>query len=294
MVTFDRPFWIGDSEITNTQFARFAPDHDSGRYAKRLPRPDGKGLTLSEPDQPVVRVSWHEARAFCRWLSEKTGVRFDLPTEAQWEYACRAGSADALAFGGTDTDFSPWANLADATFAHAIMAPLNTHPKAVSQWSGGVPHLVLEGANLASDRFRDGFSVTAPVRSFRPNRWGLYDMHGNAAEWTRSLYRPYAYRDDDGRNGAETEGRYAAEGEGRRVVRGGSFFEPPRRARAAVRLSYPGWRRVFNVGFRVVCAEPESSAAMHSRDRGDPQAGRFDAGRGCSRSVRRGGSRYGA
>jgi formylglycine-generating enzyme required for sulfatase activity len=69
-------------------------------------------------------------------------------------------------------------------------------------------------------------------------------MHGNAAEWTRSTYEPYPYRDDDGRNGAKSDGR--------KVVRGGSFFDNPSRCRSAFRLAYPSWQRVFNVGFRVV------------------------------------------
>ncbi|MGD0900578.1 MAG: SUMF1/EgtB/PvdO family nonheme iron enzyme, partial [Thermoguttaceae bacterium] len=91
----------------------------------------------------------------------------------------------------------------------------------------------------------DGACVTAPVGKYVPNAWGLHDMHGNAAEWTRSRYRPYPYRDDGGRNdtAAETE----------RVVRGGSFQDRPHRARSAFRLAYPAWSGVFNVGFRVVC-----------------------------------------
>ena len=246
-VSMDEPFWMGACEVSNAQFHRFDPGHDSGRYVKRLPRPDCEGLSLDEPDQPAVRVSWHQAMAFCRWLSEQTGAEFSLPTEAQWEYACRAGSATAMSYGGCDADFSPWSNLADATFARGALKPLDVHPPTVSQWSGGVPHLVLEGARLADDRYRDHASVTATSGSYRPNAWGLFDMHGNAAEWTRSLHRPYPYRHDDGRNGVQAAGA--------RVVRGGSYFDPPRRARSAHRLHYPPWHRLFNVGFRVVCEE---------------------------------------
>lgn len=72
-------------------------------------------------------------------------------------------------------------------------------------------------------------------------------MHGNAAEWTLSTYRPYPYRDDDGRNTISPEGR--------KVVRGGSFCDRPTRCRSAFRLDYPSWQRIHNVGFRVVCEE---------------------------------------
>ena len=91
----------------------------------------------------------------------------------------------------------------------------------------------------------DGACVTAEVGNYAPNAWGLHDMHGNAAEWTRSLERPYPYQDHDGRNDPSAAGN--------RVVRGGSFHDRPHRARSALRLSYPAWSGVYNVGFRVVC-----------------------------------------
>ncbi len=248
-VVIQEPFWIGSVEVTNQQYRCFDPAHDSRYYARRLPRPDDRGLTLNDDQQPAVRVSWQQALDFCGWLSEQTGLPFSLPTEAQWEYACRAASTGEFAFGDGDADFSSWANLADLTFSRGVMTPQDVHPKSVSQWSGGVPHLVLEGAKLASRRFQDGYSVTAEVGSLRPNAWGLYDMHGNAAEWTMSRYVDYPYRDADGRNDPDAEDR--------RVVRGGSFFDPPRRSRSAYRVAYHPWQRVFNVGFRVVCNNPQ-------------------------------------
>jgi len=109
--------------------------------------------------------------------------------------------------------------------------------------TGGVPHLLLEGAKLSDVRFDDGFRVTTEVGSFRANAWGLYDMHGNAAEWTL--------------------GRHIDSGE--RHVRGGSFFDRPARCRSSSRLRYPEWQRVFNVGFRIVCEEmPSGPAAVRS------------------------------
>ena len=240
-VVIERPFWMGVCEVTNEQFRQFDPSHDCRYYQKRHARADDQGLRLNGPKQPVVRVSWDQAMAFCRWLSEKTGMKFSLPTEAQWEYACRAGSDTALSFGDLDADFSKWANAGDKAFSRGLQ-------EGGKQITGGLEHLVLEGADLADARFNDRAIVTAPVGSYQPNAWGLHDMHGNAAEWTCTTYRPYSYR-DDGRNDATTGGR--------KVVRGGSFFDRPKRCRSAFRLSYPAWRSVFNVGFRVVC-ETES------------------------------------
>ena len=231
-IAIDRPLWMGVFEITNEQYRMFDPSHDCRYYQKRHGRPDDQGLPLNGPDQPVVRVSWEQAMAFCRWLSSQTGMQFTLPTEAQWEYACRAGTATALSFGELDTDFSAWANLADLSFGDPVAG-------RYAATTGGLDHLVLEGAALSERRFNDGSVVTAPVGRFRPNAWGLHDMHGNAAEWTSSNYGTYGTSKTD-----ET-----------RVVRGGSFFDRPQRSRSAFRLAYPSWQRVFNVGFRVVCED---------------------------------------
>ena len=81
--------------------------------------------------------------------------------------------------------------------------------------------------------------------SYQPNPWGLYDMHGNACEWTRTTYKSYPYSPDDGRDYPNMTGR--------KVVRGGSWCDRPKRCRSAFRLSYPTWQRVHNVGFRVIC-----------------------------------------
>jgi len=228
-VVIDKSFWMGAYEVTNAQFRAFDPDHDSQYYSKRHARSDDQGIPLNAPDQPAVRVSWEQTVVFCQWLSARTGLRFTLPTEAQWEYTCRAGTATPLHYGDLDADFSAWANLADRSFGDP-----NTGRFVTS--TGGLEHLVLEGAALSERRFHDGFVVTAPVGRFRPNAWGLHDMHGNAAEWTSSTYGT-SVRD------------------GRRVVRGGSFFDRPERSRSAFRLAYPPWQRVFNVGFRVVCED---------------------------------------
>jgi len=230
-VEIERPFWLGRCEVTNREYARFDPAHDSRlEYGDFLHfSEEQRGFPLNRPDQPVVRVSWHEAMAFCRWLSQRTGEAFTLPSEAQWEYACRAGTETALPFGGADADFAPFANLADR-----------------SLWISDKPTWSAPGSwRPAIQGVDDRHRVSAPAGSYAPNAWGLCDMHGNAAEWTRTLYRPYPYDGGDGRDLSMRAGD--------RVVRGGAWDDPPHRARSAFRLAYRPYQRVYNVGFRVMC-----------------------------------------
>ncbi len=236
-VIIERPFWIGRTEVTNRQFTRFDPNHDS-RFEHRTSwifSEDYLGWPLNRPEQPVVRVSWQRAMEFCRWLSERSGLQVTLPTESEWEYACRAGSATPFWYGDADTDFASFANLADR----------NIRDLAYEGWRPRSPDLVPR-----DDRFDDGHLVTADAGSYAANPWGLHDMHGNVWEWTRSAYRSYPYAAGDGRN--------AAAADGDRVVRGGSWYDRPQRARSSFRLAYAPYQRVFNVGFRVACYEEDT------------------------------------
>ena len=99
------------------------------------------------------------------------------------------------------------------------------------------------GVLLRQIESNDGVLHLAKVGSYRPNSWGLYDTHGNVAEWTRSDYKPYPYNDAGGRN---------AGGEGLKVVRGGSWHDRPFRATSTYRLGYSAWQQVYNTGFRVI------------------------------------------
>jgi formylglycine-generating enzyme required for sulfatase activity len=162
-------------------------------------------------------VSWQRATEFCAWLSAQTGRRFTLPTEAQWEWACRAGSAEPFWFGPLGTDYGKYANLADATLGR------HSGGQAPPEW------------RPADRNVNDGALATAQVGAYQANPWGLYNMHGNAAEWTST----------------------AADIAGKRIVRGGSFYDRAYRATASYRLAYPEWAGVHTVGFRVMCeAEP--------------------------------------
>jgi len=234
-VRIDKPFWMARCEVTNEQFSLFDASHDSrlehGDFLKF--GPGSRGATLASPQQPVVRVSWNRAMDFCRWLSEKTGRRFTLPTEAQWEYACRAGTSTPLWYGGPNADFAPYANVSDAS--HQVIELLGESSRAD----------VLPPWRPADTRYDDRSRVSAPVGSYRPNPFGLFDMHGNVAEWTRSDYRPYPYSD------AEPPGQPGSDV--KKVVRGGSWYDRPDRCRSAFRQAYPACRPVYDVGFRVIC-----------------------------------------
>ena len=234
VVVVPRPFLIGVHEITNRQFARFSSEHDSGYVSHFNKDHVTRGEPVNQPDQPVLRVSWNDALEFCRWLSKLTGETFTLPDEARWEYACRAGSSSPLAWGGTDADFSKHANLADAKLNALTI-------RDSPDW---IP---------AASQFNDRAIVTAAVGRYAANPWGLHDMHGNAAEWTLSLYQPYPCDSADGRNKISATA-------GDRVLRGGSYYDRPHRARSAFRLAYPPWQRVHNAGFRVVMEIPNTPA----------------------------------
>jgi len=178
--------------------------------------------------------------AFCDWLSGKTGRRFTLPTEAQWEYACRAGTATPLWYGTLDTDFSESANVSDATHQSVDYPHV---PHGIPPW------------RPADARFDDGYRVSAPVGHFTTNPWGLHDMHGNVAEWTLSIYPPYPFAAANDLNNLATNRK--------RTVRGGSWYDTPARCRSAFRQAYVADQVVYDVGFRVVSPIEPAELAAH-------------------------------
>ncbi|MBN2294085.1 MAG: SUMF1/EgtB/PvdO family nonheme iron enzyme, partial [Pirellulales bacterium] len=239
LVSINKPFWMARLEVTNSQYTMFDPMHDSRVESKHAMQFGVRGFYVNKPQQPVVRVSWENAMDFCRWLSRKTGKAFTLPTEAQWEYACRAGSDTDFNFGPRGTDFSRHANLADITLREFVCHPYKKQRephKHATKYDDWIPR---------NNLFNDGGFVSEAGGRYEPNAWGLFDMHGNVSEWTRSAYRPYPYREDDGRNNLASDEN--------RVARGGSWRDRPLRARSAFRLEYKPYQRVYNVGFRVVC-----------------------------------------
>ena len=161
-----KPFYMMKSEVSNALFHEFDPLHDSRTIDMYAKDHVGPGPSVNKEEQPVVRVSWQKATAFCEWLSKKTGRQFSLPTEAQWEYACRAGTATPMWFGSVTDNFAPFANLADASLRKGL--------HTVVPW---IPSI---------ETVNDGAAVTWACGKGTPNAWGLADMHGNAAEWTAS------------------------------------------------------------------------------------------------------------
>ena len=237
-IQIDRPFWMSRFEVTNALYAKFDPSHDS-KYEHKgswMFNEWDLGWPLNEPNQPVCRVSWDEAMTFCRWLSVRISQDVSLPTEAQWEWACRAGSDTPLYYGDIDTDFSRFGNMADVTIRELVYDVRDQYP----------PDLVPRDA-----RFNDRKLVTANVGGYKPNAWGLHDMHGNVWEWTRSKYLPYPYQANDS-SPRDSLRRNNIKDIADRVVRGGSWYDRPKRCRSGFRLSYPAWRKVYNVGFRIV------------------------------------------
>jgi formylglycine-generating enzyme required for sulfatase activity len=241
-VRIGRGYWLASTEVTNAQFARFDPAHDSGREHLRGYAFGMEGYPLNQPAQPVVRVSWHRANEFCAWLAQRTGLKVTLPTEAQWEYACRAGTATPFHYGQLGANFPLYANFADLkTREFAADSYLRTVPTPLSLPGFADDYLPKD------ERFHDGALVASPVGGRLPNAWGFFDLHGNVSEWTRSVYQSYPYRDDDGRNDLQAPGR--------RVVRGGSWRDRPFRGAAGFRQALPAHAARVEVGFRVMVDE---------------------------------------
>ena len=253
VVRIEKPFWMGVCEVTNAQFEQFDPEHDSGVESRFSMQFGVRGFYVNGPEQPVVRVPWNEAMAVCAWLSEKTGKHFTLPTEAQWEYACRAGAATPFFYGDMGTDWSPYANLADAKLREFVC---HTYKKEREPWFNASKYDDWIPKDL---RFNDNGFLSDATGQYAPNAWGLCDMHGNVAEWTRSDYKPYPYVEADGRNACSESAP--------KCVRGGSWRDRPQRARSAFRLAYRPYQPVFDVGFRVVCEGERALAAARMATR---------------------------
>jgi len=242
-VTISKPFYMGVTHVTVDQFAAFVTDSGYKTDAEKdgwsvgFEVKDGKiivekmnGCSWRNPsfdqkgDHPVVQVSWNDAKAFCDWLSKKSGKTVVLPTEAQWEYACRAGTRTAYPWGDDPDDGRGWANCTD----QSLKKKLPNEPDKVKFFS-----------------WDDGFVFTSPVGSFKPNAFGLYDMIGNAGEWCSDWYDKDYYANA---NNVDPQGPGSGSS---RVLRGGSWGCGPQFCRSASRDWLTPDVRRFNVGFRV-------------------------------------------
>ena len=235
-VAIAQPFALGRSEVTVAEFKRFADESGYKTEAERDTRAQGcSGFIYTDPQpftswrspgltqtdsHPVLCVSWNDARAYAQWLSKKTGKRYRLPTEAEWEYAARAGSPAARYWGDDPVQACRFANVADQS--------------RFQTWGFGQKH-----------ECTDGHYFTAPVGGYAPNRFGLYDMIGNVWEWTEDCWNA-SY------SGAPSDGSAWLAGDcSLRVLRGGSWSTVPRFARSAARHKNPADYRDNLTGFRL-------------------------------------------
>ena len=241
-IKISKGFWMGQYEVTVDQFRQFVR---SANYVTTAELEGGgfgitkdgwkwvDGLNWQKPgiDQssqhPVVLISHNDATAFCRWLSKKENKTYRLPTEAQWEYACRAESEGFFYWGDSFGRGKGYVNWCD---------------KAANQWYMQYGYRF---AKIVNDN--DSYGATAPVGSYEPNSFGLYDMHGNVWEWCQDWFGDDYYSispaiDPSGPSGGVD-----------RILRGGSWYDNALTCRAASRQWYNPDLRNHDAGFRVIC-----------------------------------------
>jgi hypothetical protein len=224
-VTISKAFYMGVHEVTNDQYEKFDPGH---RHLR------GKSGFSIESDEAVVFVSWHEAKAFCEWLSKLEGMPYRLATEAEWEYACRAGSTTAFHTGGSLGE--------------------EFHKNVGTSWYPD------------PERCKGRIEVVPlHVGKTAANRWGLYDMHGNVEEWCEDSYGSYEARDQ-----VDPVGRVDGDF---KVTRGGSHSTELYYLRSANRMGTIPEERNWLIGFRVVLGGmpgpkplPRPEPQLHQQD----------------------------
>jgi formylglycine-generating enzyme len=239
-VRITKPFYLGIHEVTRGQFRRFVDDSGYRTEAERdgeggggwneetkkfeqNPRYTWQNAGFDQTDEhPVVNVSWNDAVAMAKWLSQKEGKTYRLPTEAEWEYACRARTTTRYSSGDDPEGLAAVGNVADGTLKANIPG-----------W---------ESPTITA---RDGAVYTAPVGRYNANAWGLFDMHGNVCEWCSDWYAEDYYKRspvDDPQN---------TDAASLRMSRGGGWFVEPRDARSALRTRGLPGNRFSLLGFRL-------------------------------------------
>ncbi len=220
-VTITRAFYLGATEVTNAQLRRFRADHSSG---------SAQGHSLDGDDQPAA-MTWHDAVALCAWLNAREDGHhlYRLPTEAEWEWAARAGEPGAWAWGD------------DVSLGRL-------HGNGNDEGSG---------RGYAAYPGDDGHRVAAPVGSYRPNRWGLHDVHGNAKEWCADLFGPYPAGPVVDPTGPRTGTA--------RVTRGGGWGWPPADSRLASRGNSKASDRGTDSGLRLVAIPSDAAELLAPR-----------------------------
>ncbi|WP_197455743.1 SUMF1/EgtB/PvdO family nonheme iron enzyme [Stieleria neptunia] len=276
-----KPYQIAETEVTVGQFRRFVEATGYQTTAERgltemvgwQPTPEDKPLYQSHDfvrdtkfswknpgfeqtdDHPVVGVSLTDAKAYCQWLSQRDGVRYRLPTEAEWEFACRAGTTSWFSFGDTAQGVSH----RHANLGHVELENHRKHA-AERQW-------LLDWDNDSGD----GYLFTAPVGSYTRNPWGIADMHGNVWEWCEDLWLDTVYKDYE-RPRYDQPGGVAVDPVNRdrpqtttndfHVIRGGCWYNGDLACRSSARVPWDADDASCYVGFRIVqAADPDQSTA---------------------------------
>ena len=249
-VQISEPFYLATHEVTRGDFQSFVAATDyrteaerDGQGANGLDRSSGAVVRRPEfvwqhpgfeqtSQHPVVCVSWNDARAYCYWLAEQTGYAIRLPTEAEWEYACRSGGTDLFSTGASPQSLWGNANLADRSLQRVFPA---------ADWAAA---------------WNDGHPFTAPVGLYAPNAFGLYDMHGNVGEWCADWYDGNYYSRSPSKDPTGPR-----RGAGYHVVRGGSWYNHALACRASNRHDGVPTARSQTNGFRVAFSDRRVTAA---------------------------------
>ena len=210
-VTLTKAFYMSIHEVTNGSYEALNAKPKKNKNKPETP------VEVKNPTDPVVKVSWSTAEKFCKDLSARDKRTYALPTEAQWEYACRAGTETPFSYGET-------ASTDNANYHGDYI-----YGKGKKGKNRGKP---------------------APVGSMPPNAWGLYDMHGNVSEWCADRYSKYA-------SDAATDPTGPEKGKGdQRLLRGGSWRSYPGACRSAFRHKLGAGTASEAIGFRLLCALP--------------------------------------
>jgi formylglycine-generating enzyme len=229
-------YWLGRTEVTVGAFRRFVEatgyKTDAEKVGWAMTFKGGKwqrisGLSWKKPglDQtdahPVVDVSWNDAKAMIDWLSRMSNQQFGLPTEAEWEYACRSGSGSMRPWGASIDNACRYANVRDETAKRVFTNWTDTY------------------------HCEDGYTFTAPAGHYQPIGFGFYDMLGNVSEWCEDIYDETGYHRHQRQNPLNLSGGTL------RVVRGGGWFTVPADLRCGKRSGFDPAYYSFDLGFRL-------------------------------------------
>ncbi|MEG3048541.1 MAG: SUMF1/EgtB/PvdO family nonheme iron enzyme, partial [Mucinivorans sp.] len=225
-VQIKKAFYMSATELNNAQVRAILPYHDSRYIGQQWKDHTTPGYFVDSAHLAATKISWNEAKKYADLLSAKTGLKVALPSANEWEWATRSGSATDFWFGTTHTDFSKYENFADDELGKMAVSGIDPKPMSRNDsWFKYQAYIPKEWS------VNDGNMLMTAPGSYQANPWGLYDMHGNVAEWTR---------DDYGQGSLD------------KIVVGASWYDRPKRGAASARRHFLPWHQVWNVGMRLV------------------------------------------